>query len=366
MRASARPSDGRRARERMVGQRARVGADSQVHRVLAGQLADQEGDPAQIPAEHAFVRTVVEFGDASGDLVEQHARVDQVGRQGTEEIACGNDRPQAPVGDPLQGIVKDAQLRTKLAVRACDRSEAGLPEPAAGLEQGVVGLVNARVLARDAELGALQLARHFAGVFLEHALDRRGGAGLLAQQHFAGDLLDFGVGELDRDSEAVPEPLERRVPIERRLARRHEQQPAGKLGLDGLGDLGDGCGTVAGVADVLLHFVQDEDRERDSAAGVRERLLGRVHKLGRPDVARGAWKLCAQQLPGRLRVRGEVGTRLGHGVRQDRAHVEVGEFAPPVLASVLDGAPHLVQQPLVPQPKAEPGLCVVLGQSTGS
>lgn len=122
---------GRDVVDQQVGQRARVGLDAEVPGALSGQLADQEGDAAQIAAERALARVVVQLGYARVDLVEQHAGVDQVGRQGGEEVAGGDDGSGVALGDSLQRVVKDAQLRPKLAVLARDGLEALLPEPAA-------------------------------------------------------------------------------------------------------------------------------------------------------------------------------------------------------------------------------------------
>ena len=222
------------------------------------------------------------------------------------------------------------------------------------------------VLGARGELGAAQVPRDFAGVLFEQALHRAGGAGLLPQQHFARDLFDFGVGELDGDAEAVAEPLQRLVRRERGLAGSDEQHAPGELRLHGFGDVGDGAGTVRGLADVLLHFVQHEDGGRDRFVGARERFLGRGDEFGRADVGLGTGELLAQQQLGGLGVGGELGRRLHQGVRQDRAHVEVDELAAPILARVLHRAAHHVQESLLAQPEAEAGLGVVLGPAAGS
>ena len=198
---------GRHVVHQQVGQRSGVGPNAQVRGALPGQLVDQEGQAAQVAAKQARFRVVVQLGNARGDLGEQHVRVDQVGRQRLEQVAGRNHGAHVPVGDPAQRIVKDAQLRPKLAVLACHCLEALLPEAPAGAEQRIVVGLALVVLASGGQLGAREMPRHLSGAGLEHAFQRSGGAGLLAQQHFASHVLDFGVGELNRDAKAVAEPL---------------------------------------------------------------------------------------------------------------------------------------------------------------
>ncbi len=208
----------------------------------------------------------------------------------------------------------------------------------------------------------MEVPRHLARVPFEHLLDGRGRGGLLLEQNLPGDRLDLGIRELDGNAEAVAEPLQRLRPgRQRRLSRRDEKHPASKPGLDGLRQVGDRGRPVPHFVDVLLHLVEHQNRERNfSIRG--KRLLGGRDELVVCDVGLRRWELVEQELPGRLDVRSEGRIRGDECLRDDWAHIEVVEFPIPTPALGLDSFPHPAKQPVVPQPEAEPGLGVLLGE----
>ena len=244
--------------------------------------------------------------------------------------------------------------------------KAGLPETPAGTEQRIVPDMVLAVFGADGQARALQVPRHLARVRFEHLLDRGGSSGLLLEQHLPGDHLHLGIGELDGDAEAVAEPLQRLRPgRERRLTGGDQKQPALEPGLDSLRQLGDGRRPVLRLVDVLLDFVEDEDGQGEIAVG-GERLPGGLHELVGRDVGLRRRELVEEELPCRLDVRGEGGVRFDQGLCDDGAHVEVVKLGLPAPARSFDLAPHLLQQPVVPQPEAESGLGVLLGEPARS
>src|SRR5687767_14590001 len=89
-----------------------------------------------------------------------------------------------------------------------DTPEHALPAATARLQERVVLDEQAPVGRGEADLASLEMALDFAAVVVEFLFDLRFGAGLFLEDDLAGDLLDVGVLQLDRDREPGLEALE--------------------------------------------------------------------------------------------------------------------------------------------------------------
>ena len=149
---------------------------------------------------------------------------------------------------------------TALRAGGVDDPEAVLPEATANRKERVVfndGLAVGAVLS---DRCAAELPRDFARVRIENALDCLDRRGLLLQQHFPGNGFDIGVRECDADREAIHHLLELRHPRQGALPRADDHYSAVELFRDGLRDLGHDGRALMRVADVLLNFVEDQQR----------------------------------------------------------------------------------------------------------
>ena len=253
---------------KQIGERPGVRANPEVDHILPGQLPDQEHEAAQVGAQRALRRAIVELRDAGVDLVEKHVRAHQVGGERAEQIAGRNHGSQGLLRNLLERVVQDPELGTELALRTrrVGGLEACLPEAPAGSQKRVVAHMVVAVLGAHRQTRPVQVSRHLARVVFEHLLDGRSRRGALPQQHLARDRLHLGVGELDGRAEAVAEPLQRlRARGKRGLARGDEEHAAVEPRLKRLGKLGDGRRAVLRLVDVLLHLVEHEDGRRDLA-----------------------------------------------------------------------------------------------------
>ena len=84
---------------------------------------------------------VVESADELVDLLEQHAALQHAGRLGTEHEVAADDRAERLVGDAARGLVDDLQLGAQHPGLAglVDGAQRSLPEAPAGRQQRVVG-----------------------------------------------------------------------------------------------------------------------------------------------------------------------------------------------------------------------------------
>ena len=351
-----------------IGQRVGVGADAEIRAFLPRQLPDQEDQPAEVALQSPLAAVVIELLDTGVELVQQHSGADQARRQRVEEIAAGNGRPERAVGHVRERVVQDAQLRTELAVTAggIDGLEARLPEAPPRAEQRIVGDPVGRVLGPRRHPSALQVTGDLARMRLEHPVDLGTRARPLVQEHLAGHRLDVGIGQLDRDPEAVPEPQQRRrAGRERRLPGAHEHDAAVELGLHRLGHLRQSGRPILSLVDVLLHLVEHQDGMRQLPV-VRQRLPRGLDELVGRDVGPQRRELPGQQLPRRPDVGREAGVRRDQRVGDDGADVEVVELAQPVLPRRLDRRPDAVDQPPLAQPEAEARLGILRGPATST
>lgn len=122
------------------------------------------------------------------------------------------------------------------------------------------------------------MAGQFALVRFHARRDRRLLFGLFAQDGFADDAFDIGVGELHIDHETGLKPLQAGHGVQGRLAGAHEQQAAAQIGTAMLGDLLNVVGALDFVADRLLDFIYDEQRA-GKLAFISENLLYHIESI---------------------------------------------------------------------------------------
>ena len=347
------------------------GTHADVGACLARQPADEEHEPADPPRELALVGSVLrEIDDPLVDLAKEHTRVDHLRGERLEQVIARNGRTETTVGEPRDGVVDDAELRAELAVRSgrVDRAEAVLPEAAAHRQERVVVDDDVAVLRALTDARALELARNLAAVLLQEVLHRRDRRGLLLQEHLADDGLDVLVGELDADGVAVGQLLQLGRRGERALARGDDEHVAVELLRKRFGHFGDERRAVVGVADVLLHLVEDEQRARGTSVAADElqhALDGGEELLGR-DVGATRRELRLQRV-----ARLGLGGREARVAREKRvgdvlADVEVVQLGRPLLPRAFDSALHLVEPALIVEPQAELRLRVLVGQSSAA
>ena len=112
---------------------------------------------------------------------------------------------------------------------------------------------------------------------------------MLLKQHLARNRLDVGVGELDADREAVHQLVQQLYAGERRLTGAYQHHLAVELLLETASDdLGDQDRAGLGVADVLLDFVEDQDRAGHLAvaSGALQNALEHAEELVGGEVRR--------------------------------------------------------------------------------
>ena len=159
------------------------------------------------------------------------------------------------------------QLRPQHAglAGAVDRPQRELPEAPAGRQQRVVGDEVVLVGRLGRELRAAEVPVDLTADRVERRLERRDVLGLLAKHDLAHDGLDVLVGERDLDGEAVGQLLQRRRRRQRALPGRDEEHLALEARRAALDDVLHGERLLVVVADVLLHLVEHDERERQLA-----------------------------------------------------------------------------------------------------
>ena len=145
---------------------------------------------------------------------------------------AADDISERPVGGLLHGIVDDPQLVAKLSTRSglVHRAQHPLPETPPDRQDRVVLDEQLTVARGEGDLRARQLPFNFAAVILQHLLDRRLGGRLFLENHFAGDLLNVGVLQLDGDREVALELLEKRHSGQGILPGRNDHDRCPELG----------------------------------------------------------------------------------------------------------------------------------------
>ena len=350
-------------RDEQVGQCVWTRCDAEVCAWVAGQLADQEDEPADARFEQVVVGARFELLDELVDLAREDPGLQEVGGDLFEDEVARHDAAEVRVRRRAGRLVDDLELVAELPRRAAlvHRPQEPLPEATPYRQEGVVRHEDVAVLGAMRDLGADEVPGDLPDVVGEHVIDAADLVGLLGQDDLADDGLDVGVGQLDLHGEAPHQLLEHGGARQRGLARADEEQAPAELLAAGLGDLLDEVVARLVLADVLLDLVEADQRERELAVDGEGVADGVDHLLGR-DVG-GLGELLAQERAGLLRAGGEAGVDIQERGSDVRRHVEVAQLPAPVLASGLDVALDRVDVALVAQPHHEAGEGVLLGQA---
>ena len=352
-----------------IGEMALGRPDAGIRPRIPSQPADQEDQPADAARKRAL--GLVDPDDPLVDFAQQHTGIDHLGRERVEQFVSGDHRAERPGGQLAQGVMDDTQLRAQLAVGAggVDLAETFLPESPTNRQQGIVVDKGRAVLGGLAETGPLELPRDLAAVLVEQRAQAVDGAGLLLEQNLAGDGLHIGIGEWDADREAIHQLLEEWHVGQRALPSADNHHAAVELLFNGFCDLRDEHGAFGGITDILLHFIQHDERARQpvgAAGGMRQRVLGRAQELLRADVGGLGRKLRPDRLPG-FDLAGREGWVAGEdGAGERAAHIEIIEFAFETPTLRLDRGSHDIEVSLGVQPHAEPCLGVLRRQTGGT
>ena len=353
--AAQRRAVGRQVPHQQVGQRLRGGVHADVGPGLARELADQEDQRAQPRLEEVVVSAAGALpDDGLVQLAQQHAGLLQARRLLVEQEVGRHHAAQRLAGGAADGIVDDAELGAELAggAGAVDRAQRVLPEAPAHRQQRVVVDQNRLILGARADPAAGQVAADFPGVRLQGRADRGHAILALGQHHVPDHRLDVGIGQLHVDREAALQAVQRRGAGQRRLTGADEQQAVAEPLAARLDHLLDDVGAVGVLADVLLHFVEDDRRRRQRAAAGRQRLLQRVDELVGGDVG-GLGELPAHHRPDLALVAGEVGIGGEQRAGDDRTHVQVLQLAPKRAPFRLDRGAHLLVEAVLLEPQTE-------------
>ena len=251
--------------DEQIGQGVGVGTNPGVQGlVVVRELADQKDQRAELVAEFAVVFLLL-LGDGLGDFLKQRPRLEsRTLDRGVVDERTADDVAERPFGGLLHGVVDDPQLVAELSPGPglVDGPQHALPEPPPHGKDRIVLNEQAAVPAGEGDLGAGELPFDLAAVVVEQFLQPGFRRGLLLEDDLAGDLLNVGVLQLDRDGKAPLEPLKEGRAGQCVLAGADEQevgpQPRAALLLDILHRLGTACVIV----DVLLDFIEDDHRVR--------------------------------------------------------------------------------------------------------
>ena len=116
--------------DQQIGQGIRRGSNPDIDAGLSGKLADQEDQGTQPELEASIGRAVILLDDRLVYLAQQHAGLQQVGRDFLEQEIRWYDRAGRIVGGVADSVVDNTQLGAKLTgrARAVDRPQSMLPE----------------------------------------------------------------------------------------------------------------------------------------------------------------------------------------------------------------------------------------------
>ena len=190
--------------DQQVGQGFSGGANAVVGAWRTGKFADEENQGAETGTKITFRRAVALLADDLVVFTLQFAGVEQVGGNLVIDEISGDHRADGSRCGLFGGFKHDLQLRAQLGLGAgvVGIAQHPFPEAATGGQQRVVGDKKLVVLVGGGEAGILQMTRQFTLIGL-HA-GRNGGLllRLLAQDGFADDAFDIGIGELDAHRKA--------------------------------------------------------------------------------------------------------------------------------------------------------------------
>jgi hypothetical protein len=136
--------------------------------------------------------------------------LEEIGLQLIEHEIGRHDSPQRSLGQVAEGIVDDPQLGPQHATCAggIDRPKNVFPKPPTNGEQWIIIDQNRPILSARANARAGQLPFDFPRMTVEAFANFIDVLGLLGQQHTPCDRFNVGIGQLDRNREAIPQLAE--------------------------------------------------------------------------------------------------------------------------------------------------------------
>ena len=278
---------------------------------------------------------------------------------------CGDDLSQRLLARLACRVVGDLQLGAKLGGGATgiDIAKHLLPESSPHRQERVVGSVPLFVRSCRCDPRIVQVTVDLAGVGFERFGDGFHLLGLLGQHRLADDILDIRVGERHLDGEARLEAAQTRGSRKGGLSGAHQQQPAVHILAASLGDLLDIHGPLDLVADVLLHFVHDDQGARQFVL-LAEDLADDLERLFNGGGCT-RWELMADGRLGILRI-AETLVDRHQCLGEQRRDIEVANLPVGVVLLRLQVGRHFVEQFLLAQPQDKSGGCEILRQVNGT
>ena len=333
--------------DQQIRQRIDVGLDADFL-VAAGQFVDEEDQTAGACQEF-FAGAALE--PAQGffvNLARQDACLQQLVRRVEVQVVGRHDRAQRGIRVGLNDLVRHAELVAQLAVGAglIEHAQCAFPEATPDRQDGVILRKPGDVVLTMTQGRAGQMPGDLAEVGLHDLLDRRGGLGLLGQNHLADDGVDVGIGKLDADREAAFKLLEVGGAGHGGLAGTDEQQLAANTLADGLDGFLDVDRTLAIAADILLHLIQHDQGQRQLFVPGEGLLDGLQHVVA-GDILNVGIEVVERLDAGGGRGK-QIGLELDQRGMQPFGDVEVVEFFLPVVAVLFDMGFDGVEQPFLP------------------
>ena len=299
------------------------------------------------------------------DFAQQFAGIEQVGGHLAEQEVGRHHRAQRLVGIGANRLIDDAQLSAQLPGGAgpIDRPQRLLPKAAARGQQGVVLRQHGLVLAAGRDAGAVQMAVDLPGGRFQSGLQIAETVRAFRQHHPADDRFHVVVREFHVDGETALQALQRRRSRKRGLAGTDEQHPVAEALAAGFDHFLNHEGALRVIADVLLHFVQDDGRARHAIV-VRQGVLQRFGELFGVDVVLPG-ELLAQRGSGLPFAAGEGGVGVQQRFRKQGADIQVAQFAAKVPALGRHRLGDLIVVAVLLQPQAETRLGIAFRQVSG-
>ena len=201
---------------------------------------------------------------------------------------------QRRIGRRQYGLMHHAQLAAQLRDGAggVDGAQYTFPEAPPHGQQRIVGRHHVFIFGDVLQLSAAQVAGDFAEVGAPDLLHLRLGRRLFGQNDLACNVFDVPVTEHHLHRKASHQALQVRHTGQGRLAGADEQQLAIEMFGQGLGDFLYLKGFLSVGADVLLHFVQHNQGQREFTVHGQGGVNGECHLLA-GDVLH-LRKLCAE------------------------------------------------------------------------
>ena len=330
------------------------------------ELADQEHQRAEPGLQLSVGSAAFELlDDGLVDLPEQHAGLEQVGRDLVEQEIRRHDRAHRIVGGAADGVVDDTELRAKLPghTRMIDRAQRVLPEAPANGQQRIVLDPDGLVFPEGSDAGTDQVPVDLPGAHIQRGLNVVHAIRTFREHHPADHGLHVMVRQLDVDCEPALKALQRGRAGQHRLSGPNEQKAIAEPLAARFDDLPYDVGTAGVLSDELLHLVENDDGARHLVPG-GERILKRGDELVGRDVPR-LRKLGAQCLSRCPFAFGEARVRPEQSPGDERTHVEVVQLTPKASTFYLQRGVDPIAESVLPEPEAEARLRKALREVRG-